>query len=89
MPIKDILLPLVGEPSVAAIAQLFIPSAANSTISARTASTRAIFRRRARQLAALAVPEYDLHRWTARHFHLRIKKTGRANHDPMIMTRSF
>ena len=28
-------------PSVAAIAQLFMPSAANSTISARTASTRA------------------------------------------------
>ena len=35
-------------PSVAAIAQLFMPSAANSTISARTASPRAIFRRRAR-----------------------------------------
>jgi hypothetical protein len=35
-------------PSVAAIAQLFMPSAANRTISARIASTRAIFRRRAR-----------------------------------------
>jgi hypothetical protein len=33
---------------VAAIAQLFMLSVANSTISARIASTRAIFRRRAR-----------------------------------------
>ncbi len=39
--------------------------------------------------AALAVPEYDLHRWTARHLHLRIKKTGRGNHDRMVMTRNF
>jgi hypothetical protein len=63
----------------------------NSTISARTASTRAIFRRRARifQLAALAVREYDLHRRTARHLHLRIKKTGKGNHDPTVMTRNF
>src|SRR5580700_9862970 len=47
-------------------------------------ATRAHF-----QLAALAVPEDDLHRWTTRHLHLRIKKTGRGNHDPMVMTRNF
>ncbi|MGC2223386.1 MAG: hypothetical protein WA624_14010 [Methylocella sp.] len=41
------------------------------------------------QLAALAVREDDLHRWTARHLHLRIKKTGRGNHDPMVMPRNF
>ena len=72
-------------PSVAAIAQLLMPSPANSTILARTASTRAIFRRRAHISNSLR----SLSPTAGRHLHLRIKKTGKGNHDPTVMTRNF
>ena len=57
----------------------------NSTISARTASTRAIFRRRAHISNSLR----SLSPTAGRHLHLRIKKTGKRNHDPTVMTRNF
>src|SRR5581483_7949359 len=41
------------------------------------------------QLASLPVRKYELHRWAARHPHLRIKNTETENHASIDMTRNF
>src|SRR5665213_434234 len=41
------------------------------------------------QLTSLPVRKYELHRWAARHPHLRIKNTETENHASIDMTRNF
>jgi hypothetical protein len=67
-----------------------MPAAASNTISARIASARAIFRRRARlQFAPLGVVQLDPDRSSPPHAHLPDPKHRSGNHKTINMASDF